>query len=326
MHNPIRILGPMGKPIRRVEDLPSDRSGVIVLEGRPGERYKVKAWESNGHMEYSARRETLWEEVDPADIGNLDRAILAIENRRLGETDSERAERARRNCVRSSGRARKVVRRTCKAMGATTLLTLTYRALEVDLVRVKLDLKLFAQRMQRLYPEFCFVAAFERQKRGAWHMHLACRKLPDLLPAKNGVKVRRFNVIRAVWRAVVKEREGNIDVSRRAQTIRSAARIASYIASYIAKDFTAGEKWSNRYAVYGGAMDDGPDGRSTLRIRPPKEFVLGFVGGAHEAIETGFDLMLSGASVAITRFSRDRGVFYLAAEPPPPSKCQESSA
>lgn len=325
MHNPIRLIGPLGKPIRCFADLPADPADVIVLQGRPGERFKVKAWESNGHMEYSARRETLWEEIDPAEI-HLGKTVAAMENKRLGETDADRAARVRRNCIRSSGRARKVVRRTCKAMGATTLLTLTYRALEVDLVRVKLDLKLFAQRMQRLYPEFCFVAAFERQQRGAWHMHLACRKLPDLLPAKNGVKVRSFNVIRAVWRAVVKEREGNIDVSRRAQSIRSAARIASYIASYIAKDFTEGEKWSNRYAVYGGAMDDGPDGRSTLRIRPPKELMLGFVSGALEAIEIGVGLMLPGSPVATMRFSRDRGVFYLAAEPPLPLMSQESSA
>jgi len=315
MHSTIRLMGPMGKPIRCFDDLPADHADVIVLESRPGTRFKVKAWESNGHVEYSARRETLWEEVDPGEV-HIGKAVAAMENKRLQETSAERAERVRRNCMRSSGRARKVVRRTCKAMGATTLLTLTYRALETDLVRVKLDLKLFAQRMQRLYPEFCFVAAFERQQRGAWHMHLACRKLPDLLPAKNGVKVRSFNVIRAVWRAVVKEREGNIDVSRRAQTIHSAARIASYIAGYIAKDFSEGEKWSNRYAVYGGAMDDGPDGRATLRIRPPKELVLGFVDSAREAIETGFDLLLPGASVATTRFSRERGVFYLAAEPP----------
>lgn len=312
-------MGPYGQPIRSFADLPPDWSDVIVLEGRRGERFKVKAWESNGHLEYSARRETVWEEIDPGTV-DIGKTVATMENRRLSETEVDRAERERRNRERACGRARRVVRRTCKAMGATTLLTLTYRACETDLPRVKLDLKLFAQRMQRLYPEFCFVAAFEKQKRGAWHMHLACRKLPAELPAKRGVKVRSFNVIRAVWQDVVKERGGNIDVSQRAASIRSAARIASYIAGYIAKDFPEGEKWTNRYAVYGGAMEDLPDGRSALKVRPPKELVLGFVDSAIEAISTGFYLMLPGASVQRAHWSLERQQFYLAAEPPPTLK------
>lgn len=316
MSNPVRLIGPYGKPIRCFADLPPDWGDVVALEGSNGKRFKVKAWEANGHLEVSSVREVLWEEVayDKAEIG---RAVAAMENRRLAETAVDRAVRERRNRDRACGRSKRAVRRTCKAMGATTLLTLTYRACETDLVRVKLDLKLFAQRMQRLYPEFCFVAAFERQKRGAWHMHLACRTLPGLLPAKNGVKVRSFNVIRAVWRAVVGEREGNIDVSQRARSIRSAARIAGYISSYIAKDFADGDKWTIRYAVYGGALQDGPDGRSALKIRPPKELVLGWVDSACEAIETAFGLMLPGASVQAARYSRELGVFYFAAEPPP---------
>ena len=65
-----------------------------------------------------------------------------------------------KHAAQAARRAKKRVRRLCKAMGANTLLTLTYRANEKDMVRCKADLKEFNRRMLRLIPGFRFVDVF----------------------------------------------------------------------------------------------------------------------------------------------------------------------
>jgi hypothetical protein len=136
------------------------------------------------------------------------------------------------------------------------LLTLTYRELQTDLALCKRHLKEFNRRMRRLIPGWRWVAAFERQERGAWHVHMAIDKLPRELPASNGVKVKSYNIVRAVWRSVVGADNGNIDQSRRRRHAQSsAAKVAAYISKYMLKAFQDGDAWSNRYSSGGlGAL------------------------------------------------------------------------
>jgi len=114
--------------------------------------------------------------------------------------------------------------------------------------------------MRRALGSFAYVAVAERQQRGAIHWHLAVHRLPVVMGASNGVKVKAFNVIRAIWRSVVGDAGGNIDVARRRRSARkSSARIASYISKYVSKAFEDAAKGANRYSGSTGVVLPRPD-------------------------------------------------------------------
>lgn len=226
----------------------------IPFEGKSASTFRVRAHDlGSGHLEASAVRETVWTELDMSPLALAD-YLACVEA--LRNDPEHQAMKAARALQIAANRAKTAVRRSCKVMGASTLLTLTYRANEEDLGRVKRDLKEFNRRMLRELPDLRFVAAFERQKRGAYHVHIATGGIPVHFqkPGLHGVpvRVRSFDVIRAVWRSVTKDRGGNIDVARRKRHSRSTpAKIASYLSKYIGKDFSEGDKGVNRYARYG---------------------------------------------------------------------------
>lgn len=234
-----------GFPVIRIID-------GIAYRGEKGATFTVRAHElGNGHVEMSAVRDTDWRELDwqPWQI-EMHREM--VENSKLLDA----AENALKRIRIAANRAKTKVRRLCKAMGADTLLTLTYRHNELDLQRVKLDLKEFNRRLLRELPALRFVAAFEQQKRGAWHVHMATAGIPVTFTRHNSMglpyKVKSFDVIRAIWRSVTKERGGNIDISRRKRYSRSTpALIAAYISKYMLKDFEKMAAGVNRYAAYG---------------------------------------------------------------------------
>lgn len=271
----------------------------VAFHGKPGSGYNVTAHPlGNGHIEVTASRVTDWVECDWSESVMRDHLDMLAKYREEHADDYEKRKRDI-----ACKRAKTAVRRLCKRMGVDTLLTLTYRACETDLDRAKADLKEFNRRMLRVLPGFAFVAAFERQKRGAWHMHLATRNIPGTLPGAQG-EFRSFNVIRAIWRSVTKDREGNIDVKRRKRNSqKSAAQIASYIASYIAKEFEDGDKGVNRYAKY-GKVDD---------YTPVK---LGYVSNLRDALDIAFALLPESCDVQKLFLNRWHDVFYLAAESP----------
>lgn len=164
-------------------------------------------------------------------------------------TDEEEEEKRLRNRERAARRAKTKVRRLCKSMGLDALLTLTYRANVTDSSVARKHLKEFVRRIRRVLPGFAYVAAFERQKRGAWHVHLAVHALPRDLPWQ-GVKVKSYSVVRAIWRSVTGELGGNIDQSRRKRSSQSGpAKIAAYLSKYMLKAFHDGEDHSNRFSA-----------------------------------------------------------------------------
>lgn len=169
------------------------------------------------------------------------------------KSDQEREDL--KNKERATRRARTKVRRLCKAKGLTTLLTLTYRENMLDRDRMQRDLDVYLKRVRRVIPEFEYVCAFERQKRGAWHAHIAVRKVLSHYVHKRSL-VQSYDLLRSMWRAVVGVDNGNVDVSRNKRVNRSSAKLAAYLSKYIGKTFDQADKHVNSYSASGRSLPD----------------------------------------------------------------------
>jgi hypothetical protein len=155
-------------------------------------------------------------------------------------SDSTKLDYAAQNAERSARRARSAVRRRVKLFELSTMLTLTYRENVLDRERLRRDVDVMLKRVKRLIPDFSYVCVFERQKRGAWHAHIACRTVQSHY-LHRGRLVQSYALLRAMWRAVVGSAGGNIDVSRGRAVRRSTGRLAGYLAKYIGKGFEDGQ-------------------------------------------------------------------------------------
>ncbi len=279
---------------------------IRIINGTAYERkpldncYKVKVTQiGHGHTETVVTRGWEWVERDmtPFAIEMAQECIDSYKN------DPERiAEREAINLERAAKRAKQRVRQLCKASGADTLMTLTYRENQTDLELCKKHLKEFVRRVRRVMPDFVAVAAFEPQKRGAWHVHMGCRRFASVMASSGGVRMKSFDLLRAIWRSVTKEFGGNVDVARRKQTSqRSAARIAAYISKYITKAFAEGAKFSNRWTKFGD-------------VTVPASVQLGYVTSLREAIELVYSVLPKNADVVTSYLSRWGDVFFLVTE------------
>ena len=110
-------------------------------------------------------------------------------------------EENRRRAVR---RAKQKVRHLAKTMIVNSLWTLTYRSNVQDRSLVLRHLEQFVRRVKRVLGDLTYIAVLERQDRGAYHVHLATHALPQRI-TQAGVKVKSWDVMRAIWRAVVGE-------------------------------------------------------------------------------------------------------------------------
>lgn len=275
-------------------------SNGFLLKGKRSDDWTVTIRQlGNGHAEASARRAIVWEEV-----AELTPEALAM---KLEADAKDEADREERNRERAARRAKTQVRQRIKAAGLDALLTLTYKANITDLERCKADFKAFVRRMRRLLPGFTYVAAFETQRRGCWHVHMAVHRLPKELPASNGVKVKSFNVVRAVWRLVTGEAGGNIDVQRRKRTTQqSAGKLAAYLSKYMLKAWEDGDKWSNRYSASQG-------------ITIPPALVLEFREVAlRELVGLIYDEIGQGRCDCMSWLAPYGDTFFLSTERPPP--------
>lgn len=193
----------------------------------------ISRYPSGVEIHINEQKET-WS--DPTDFAE------PFEKAARGEGDREKS------AVVSARRARSAVRKRCKMIGATQMLTLTYRENMVDRDRLERDFKLFIRRL-RSYGEFEYCAGIEKQSRGALHLHLAICALPLWMKNAQGIKVKSANLVRSVWRGVVGLDNGSIHLTKpRANAVH---RIASYISKYIAKGleeavFNAKSYWSSR--------------------------------------------------------------------------------
>ena len=276
---------------------------LTVFEGLRGEGLNVKAHDlGNGHLELSASSPTVWVERD-----GWNRVVIEtyLENA-IAREEEEAEERRERSLTIAANRAKTKVRKLCKLIAADTLLTLTYQHCEADLQRSKRDLKEFVRRLRRLLPGFSCVAVYEYQKRGALHWHIATAGRPTRFEKKaadgSTYHVKSFDALRAVWRSVVGERGGNVDLSRRkAHSQRSPARIATYISKYIVKAFKEGQAFTNRYTCFG-------------KFDMPAPVSLGHFPTALAAIEACYALVGDGQTIVLSHLSRWRDWFVLHVE------------
>lgn len=304
----IRIVDETNPSARHTPEalLQMHRQGIplAAFEGKIGDGMRVRAHDlGNGHIEVTGSAPTVWEELQWSPMVLEMYLEAAIAHR------EENADELREKALTiAANRAKVKVRKLCKAMGADTMLTLTYRANETDLARSKRDLKEFVRRVRRLMPKFRAVAVYETQERGALHWHIATANVPVsfMQPNACGVpcKVKSFDVLRAIWRSVTKERQGNVDIARRkASSRRSPAQIASYIAKYIVKAFREGQAFSNRYSAFGD-------------FDMSKPVDMGLHPSALAAWQVAYACLLDVQEVVIERVSRWKDWFALHAEMP----------
>lgn len=197
----------------------------------------------HGHVEATVLPRYGWSEVD-----NLSQFALADqEEASKGQiwsgggwvphvpTEEEKLRKLTCNLERSTRRARTKVRRLCKAKGLNTMITGTYQENMTDRSRISRDIDVFIKRVRRVIPGFQYVCVLEKQKRGAWHFHMAVPRIVSHY-YHGGTLVKSYDLLRSMWRGVIGA-GGNIDVSRNKKVGRSSARLAGYMSKYIGKDF-----------------------------------------------------------------------------------------
>ena len=257
----------------------------------------------HGHTEATCLPRYGWSEVAALSPGALsDYEVALTEPRQL--TQQELLDRAAANRDRTTRRARTQVRRLAKAKGLTVLLTLTYRENMLERDRMARDFDVFVKRVRRVIPGFEYVCVFERQKRGAWHAHIA---VPRILAryVQRGILVKSYDLLRSMWRGVVGSDNGNIDVSRNKRVNRSSAKLASYLSKYIGKTFDQAERHVNSYSASGRALP------SAVCVR----FLTGDQFAAAKALCDLLSVELGGACEFHQAFIEGGGV-YICLSPP----------
>lgn len=275
--------------------------GRDVFEGKYADEYTVTLHDlGHGQKEAAIHRSVWWEHT-----ATMSDDAYAMYLERLAEQTPEELEEKRLSYLRKNAqRAKTKVRRICKAMGLDSLLTLTYRVNQTDLELCKRHVKEFVRRVRRLIPGFAYCCAFERQQRGAWHVHIAVHKLPFHL-AWEGAKVKSYSVIRAVWRRVVGDLGGNIDESaKKRNSLKTPGKIAAYISKYILKAFEEGERHTNRYSASSHSLPD------SVRVRFQGERLADLIGLVYSFVSSDGTL----SNPWLSRFG-DR--FFLSVEPDP---------
>lgn len=227
--------------------------GVVVPD-----KWVIRTWEANGVMERSAAPYVMWRET--VDTGfKLDGFQYTDFSERTEEERAEdEAERRQRALESAAKRAKTMCRRVIITEGFNELLTLTYRDNQTDRELCKRHFKEWVRRMKRaLGGQFRYCAAFERQDRGAMHVHLATHKLPKHVEHR-GVKIEAWKLGTKVWRSIVGDDNGLCFVGgkKRGKRYRkwSLARMAAYVSKYITKDFEDAPAESNRYSRSDGVQ------------------------------------------------------------------------
>lgn len=219
--------------------------------------YDLRIHQLGGHIEAVALPRYAWSEVGHVEAAALADAAMS-ENHIFKDSDwlphtpsqQELLDRAAMNQERSARRARTKVRRLCKDKGLTTMLTLTYRENMQDRGRMVRDFDVFMKRLRRVIPDVQYVCAFERQKRGAWHAHIAVPRVLSHYVHKGGL-VKSYALLRSLWLAVVGADNGGIDVSRNKRVGRSAGKLAAYLAKYVTKSFGEFAEGGDSYRASG---------------------------------------------------------------------------
>ena len=285
--------------------------GVLYRRHSTPYAYDLRVHQLGKHVEATAMPRHAWEEVGNVSPGALSDAAMCEGNiwvdgcwQTFQPSEQELLDKAAANRERSARRARTAVRRLCKVKSLDTMLTMTYRANVTDRELIRRHLDMAIKRIRRVIPGFQYVAVLERQKRGAWHAHLAVERVQSHY-LHQGVLVRSYDLLRAIWRAVVGELGGNIDVARSKVARRSSARVAAYLSKYIGKGLDAVEG-GDSYSASGRAL--------------PRPVVIRHMGEDYpDACSALVSLLLSffpPGSVEFHGAHLDGGGYYVALSPP----------
>ncbi|VVE52941.1 bacteriophage-related protein [Pandoraea aquatica] len=156
-------------------------------------------------------------------------ALHAMPRAKRGESENSED-----NQMASAQRAKRQVRLRCKAIGADRMITVTYRENMQDKERLKRHFDALRRRLNKIQ-DFQYVAVPERQKRGAWHLHIA-------------VKGRQnYRVLRAIWISIVGEDNGNVNVRNPFRRNGQQHKLAAYLGKYLTKDFAEHKMNEKRY-------------------------------------------------------------------------------
>lgn len=307
--------------MERIMTLPGGQR--VVLNGEVLEdAWDVYVKNVNGHRETSFRNAVIWSESDKIAPPEFDREAYLAQfdgaDREWRERELDEAEEARRlkQLEKNAQRAKAACRWFIKANGLNELLTLTYRENQTDRDKCKKHFKEWVRRMKReLGGRFVYCASFERQERGAMHVHIACHKLPQHATHK-GIKIKGWELGTRVWRSIVGKDNGLCFVGGRKAPgrpkQRSIAKIASYVSKYITKDYQDAPDESNRYSR--------SDSRDGIAQMPKAEKIRIWGASLRDMIEMAFQCT-DGEIVVSHRVTVDRygeGQYWLVTEPIPP--------
>ncbi len=226
--------------------------------------WRVKQWQSSetGQAEFMAWKRRVYVPMGDWDDPDLKAAPPIDQAGTLEE--KERLERQRLlGLERSAARAKRTCRLKIKAAGVASLLTCTYRENMTDFDRVRRDWAAMLRKLRRVIPGFRAIYAFEPQDRGSWHVHAAIDKLPVHLDIPGEGRVRSWDYLRRMWRAIVGRDNGNIDVDGHRRTrhglpgkyraSESLAKLAGYVSKYLTKDHANGipgrNKWGSTQGI-----------------------------------------------------------------------------
>lgn len=254
--------------MRRIVRMPDGTH--LEFEGKKvDDAWEVSTWQQNGVLERSARPLIAWEELGECRRPLTDEERLAKLHddywdepaklkKMIRELEEEIEARKLRALSAAARRAKTMCRRVIITEGFDELLTLTYRENQEDRSLCKKHFEAWYRRMKRALGEFRFCASFERQERGAMHVHVATHKLPQHAKYK-GVKIKAWEVGTRIWRDIVGADNGLCFVGGRTKWGGGArrkkmglAKMASYVSKYIMKDFEAAPAESNRYSRSNG--------------------------------------------------------------------------
>lgn len=283
--------------------MPSSIGGITQSEferhgGQLWDRVTIRTFQ-NGHTEASITRYKTLSEC-PTGYDPLTGWAFKPEGSERGSGDRQA------NIDRAARRARSSARIRCKASGFDSLFTFTYRECVTDRELLAQHWKETVRRIRRLIPDFAYLAVVEVQKRGALHLHVATHRLPASLTWR-GVKVKSWNVLRAIWRSVVGSLGGNFDESkRRARSRASSLRIARYITKYVAKDFADGDLNRKRYWA-------GGDWPAPQRVSMLFERAHGAQGVSADLLGLVFSEVVGPGAEFTHWLSPDQSVYWVAA-------------
>ena len=160
------------------------------------------------------------------------------------------------NMVRSVSRSKAQMRRDMLSIGVDRMITLTYASNMQDRGKAIRDRQEFDRRMRRAMPSWFGVAVLERQKRGAWHWHIAVRGFYDV------------RIVRALWQRTIREKARVHIGWSWDQKGNCYTKLASYMAKYMGKDLENSISEKHRYHTSGDV--DRPRETYTVPLLAPR--------------------------------------------------------